>query len=388
MQTIKTSPYLKAFALAAICLAAFSSSCKKDKDLPIKAAVEVFKPELMKKELEKSFASARGYGFVITQNGQIVETADTGIGRMNPTGGASMPFTIDNYINIASVTKTLTGTTFLMFMRYRDLTLDSPIGPWLPDGWTKNPTMAKLKFRQLLTHTSGIRTSRTAWSNLKTVIANPPEGDNTPTYSNVNFALFRAMLPKMNNLQVYNIEQQGSTADFEQWMSERYIMIIQDNIFKKIGLHDRACVPVPGKTMDMFNEAPSPIASAATDDWTNTCGGGGFYLTVRDLSKIIVYLANTEEFLKNDEKAKMDAELLGWRKGMPVRGGTAYGHGGGLYNDTDASGGVTQGEQGLQTLIMKFPGKVELAIAVNSIGSDWRDMYQEAVDAYNAAWAL
>jgi D-alanyl-D-alanine carboxypeptidase len=382
---MKTPNSLKSLAIVALGLITFTS-CKKN-DLPVKSADEVFKPEIMKQKLEASLNGARGYGFVITQNKLIAATADSGIGSMD-RAGSTMPYSIDNYINIASVTKTLTATTFQMFMRYRDLTLDSTIGRWLPDGWSKNATMNKLTFRQLLTHTSGIRSSNTSWASLKTIIANPPEGDNSRQYSNINLALFRAMLPKMNNLQVYNIEQKGTTADFERWMAERYIMIIQDNIFKKIGLENRACVEVPGKTMDMFNEAPNSIVTDGTGDWTNICGGGGFYLTTRDLSKVIVYLANTEEFLTNGEKAKMDAEMLGWWRSMAVKGGTAYGHDGALYKDVDGDKAITTGEPGLQTIILKFPNSVELALTVNSIGSNWRALYTVARDAYNGAWQL
>lgn len=373
--------------IAAVGLLGFAtiSSCKKD-DIK-QAPGPVFNPETFKKNLQAALSPARGYGFVITQNKVIVKTADSGIGRQSAAGGGpDLPYSIDNFINIASVTKPLTATTFLMFMRYRDITLDSTIGRWLPDGWTKNSKMAKLTFRQLLTHTSGIRTSSTSWASLKSVIANAPEGDNTRSYSNVNLALFRAILPKMNNITVYNLEQKGSTDDFERWMAERYIMIIQDNIFKKIGLEDRACIPIAGKTMDMFNEAPSPIKSAATGDWTNFCGGGGFYLTTKDLAKFMVYLVHTDDFLTTSEKALMETEMIGWWGKFSVKNGTAYGHDGALYNDDDGNKAITTGEPGLQTIILKFPGSVELALSVNSIGSGWRNLYSIAQTAYNASW--
>lgn len=374
--------FLKIAVLSLLGLSVFYS-CKKD-DIK-KAPGPVFNPETFKKRLQASLSPARGYGFVITQNKVIVKTADSGIGSQSRASG-DLPYSIDNFINIASVTKPLTATTFLMFLRYRDLTLDSTIGRWLPETWSKNPKMSKLTFRQLLTHTSGIRASGTSWTSLKTVIANAPEGDNSRSYSNVNLALFRAILPKMNNLTLYNEKQKGSAADFERWMSERYIMIVQDNIFKKIDLADRACIPIPGKTMDMFNEAPSTIKSEPTGDWTNVCGGGGFYLTTRDMAKFMVYLVHTDDFLNTGEKALMESELIGWWASFPVTNGTAYGHDGALYSDDDGNKAITTGEPGLQTIILKFPGSVELALSVNSIGSGWRNLYSIAQNAYNASW--
>ena len=383
---MKPTSLLKAATILGLSLSLFSS-CKKQDNLAIKANVAVFKPEIFKQKLQASLSDANGYGFVITQNKQIAATAEAGTGSQGSTG-AKQPYSIDKYINIASVTKTLTATTFLKFMALRPFTLDSTIGPWLPEVWTKNGLMRNITFRQLLTHTSGIRSSGTDWATLKSIIAAPPEGNNTRTYSNINLALFRAMLPKMNNLAIYNTMQGKPTAEFEQWMSERYIMIVQDNIFKRIDLENRACVPLPGNTIDMFNEDPNAVVSRPTGDWTNSCGGGGFYLTTRDLSKFIVYLANTEEFLTEAQKTPMDAERLGWWQSLAVKNGTAYGHDGALYSDLNGDSTVSKGDVGLQTLIMKFPNSVEVAITVNSVGNGWRNLYNIAVEAYNDSFEL
>src|SRR5690349_4780275 len=180
-----------------ILIAGLFASCKKN-DIKKAPSTKVFKTEIFKEKLMQQLTAARGYGFVITQNGQIAQTHEAGIGSI--LRNDTMPFTINSFINIASVTKTLTTTTFIQFMRYRGITIDSAIGKWLPDSWPKNPQIRNLTFKQLLTHTSGIRTSRTGWANLKSVVANALEGPQTRSYSNVNLALFRAMLPKMNNL--------------------------------------------------------------------------------------------------------------------------------------------------------------------------------------------
>lgn len=380
---MKNSTLVKIAAIA-LCSLSLFASCKKNDKVAVPAA-ETLNTEKFKQNLITSLSAARGYGIIITQNGQIVKTADTGIGTQS-SAGASLAYSIDNYINIASVTKTLTATTFLMFMRYRDITLDSTIGRWLPDTWSKNAQFSKITFRQLMSHTSGIRGSSTSWASLKDAAGKAPDADKSRTYSNINLALFRAILPKMNNLSLYNTYQEGNATDFERWMSERYIMIVQDNIFKKIGLDNRACVSIPGKTMDMFNEAPSALKFATTGDWTNSCGGGGFYLTTRDLSKFIVYLVNTEDFLKANEKTMMETEMIGWWSNFSVKNGTAYGHDGALYSDADGSGDRSAGDPGLQTIILKFPNKVELVMTVNSLGSDWRNLYSIAKEAYNNAW--
>ncbi len=378
--------FLKAAIVLALSLSLFSS-CKKQDDLKIKANEQVFKPEIFKQKLQASLSDANGYGFVITQNKQIAATAEAGTGSQGSTG-AKQPYSIDKYINIASVTKTITATTFLKLMALHSIALDSSIGPWLPDVWNKNGLMSAITFRQLLTHTSGIRSSSTTWESLKTIIAAPPEGNNSRIYSNINLALFRAMLPRMHNPALYNLMQSKPAAEFEQWMAEQYIMVVQDNIFKKIGLNNRACLPLPGNTIDLFSEGPNAPVSRQTGDWTNACGAGGFYLTTRDLSKFIVYLANTEDFLTNSQKDTMDAQRLGWWQRLVVKNGTAFAHDGALYTDLNGDGTVSKGDVGLQTLIMKFPQSVEVAITVNSVGNGWRNLYTIAVNAYNDSFEL
>lgn len=380
----KHSISLKPLA-AVMLIAGLFASCKKD-NIKKGQSTKVFKTEIFKEELIKQLTSARGCGFVITQNGQIAQTHEAGIGSI--LRNDTMPFTINSFINIASVTKTLTTTTFIQFMRYRDITIDSTIGKWLPDSWPKNAQIRNLTFKQLLTHTSGIRTSRTGWSNLKTVVANALEGPQTRSYSNVNLALFRAMLPKMNNLNLFLANEANmSTEDFERWMSDRYIMIMQDNIFKRIDLQNRGCVTVPNQ-MQMFNEAPNTLKTDVTGDWTNFCGGGGFYLTTKDLSKFIVYLTHTNEFITDSERTLMDNEGLGWWQRLGVTGGTAYGHDGGLIGDLNDSGTLDPTEPGLQTLIIKFPNKVELALTVNSVPDTWRNLYSVATSAFDKAWVM
>jgi hypothetical protein len=170
-------------------------------------------------------------------------------------------------------------------------------------------------------------------------------------------------------------------------MSDRYIMIMQDNIFKKIDLQNRGCVTLSNQ-MQMFNEIPNTMRTDVTGDWTNFCGGGGFYLTTKDLSKFIVYLTHSNEFITDSERTLMDNEGLGWWQKLGVTGGTAYGHDGALIGDLNDSGTLDPSEPGLQTLIIKFPNKVELALSINSVPDTWRNMYSVATSAFNKAWVM
>ena len=381
---MKTQKHLLLLLICFVTVSIFS--CKKN-DIKKAPNTKVFKVELFKQNLMSQLAAARGYQFVITQNGVVAQTAAFGIGATGRTG--SVDADVNGYMNIASVTKTLTAITAIRLLKKNGINIDSTIGKWLPASWPKNDKISKLKFRQLLTHTSGIRTGTTTWSALRTVVANAPEGTTDYAYANANFALFRAMLPKLDNNLTFEYWETHMTEDnFDNWMSTLYISLVNNYVISNAELSERTCSPVSGTNYTMHNEAPQSLVSVPVGDWKQTCGGGGFYLTTMDLAKIMVYMTHSNKILSDNDRALMDDNRLGWNRIVPVIGGTALGHGGGLYEDVDNSGGVTPGDAGLQTLIIKFPNDVELALGINSIGNDWRNTNGIVQTAFNDAWVL
>ncbi len=382
---MKTSTRFFLNAGIAFLFAACMVSCQMIDNLPINSNEEVFDAELFKNNLNDQLTGARGYQFVITRNGRIAETEAVGIGAISRTG--NMASSIDGYVNIASVTKTLTATAALRVLPKAKVDLGDAIGPWLPDSWDVHPDISKITFRQLLTHTSGIRSGSGNWTNTRNLVGGPITESNEYSYANANFALFRLMLPKLNNKSEFESQEGKMTAeDFQFWMSAEYIKIVQNEVISKAGLGARGCAPVEGNTFQMLSEAPSGLVGVSIGDWTESAGGGGYFLTTRDMSRIIVYLTHSDEILNQTQRTQMDTEQLGWNRRFAVKGGFALGHGGGLYNDNDGSGDISFGDSGLQTLLIKFPGKIELALAINSVPSDWRNTNQIVQTAFNASW--
>lgn len=372
--------------LAAVCFAASLSitSCKKGEliqlPLPIKSNDKVFKTDIFKQQLQERLVGARGYQFVITHKGQVAETAAFGIGSVNGDNAD-----VNAFVNIASVTKTLTAITALKYLDA--FLLDNEIGPWLPSTWNRHADVRKLTFRQLLTHTSGIRGSGTSWSSLISTAGAKIDSPKTYAYSNINFALFRAMIPKLHDSVTFRKnEKDMGTAAFQSWMSSEYIRLVQAYIISRAGIGQRGCAPVAGRTFQMLNEAPSRLNGVSHTDWTEFCGGGGFVLTTMDMSRVITYLAEKDIILSDNKKLLMDTYRLGWNRVFPVEGGMAYGHGGALYSDVNQSDSLDVGDVGLQTLIMKFPARVQLALSINSVDSTWRNTSGIVKAAFDAAW--
>lgn len=367
------------FAGLALAMGSTITSCKKG--LPIKSNDKVFKVELFKQGLKQQLSAARGYQFIINKDGRWADSAVAGIGGFNRSN-VTFPASVNSEVNIASVTKHFTAVAVLKLLRVRKLNIESKIGQWLPASWPKNSTVANLKFKELLTHTSGIRASGTSWGTLKNVVATVPPGTKDPSYANANFALFRAMIPKLVNSSLFNSkEAELSDVEFDIWMGEEYVKQMNLLVFNPAGVAS-VCMPTPGRTTNMMlNEAPAALEGESLGDWTQTSGAGGFYLTTVQMARMIAYLVHSDAVIDIDIRDIMDSERIGYNRVFAVSDGIALGHGGLLY----AGGGKKT--PGLRTLIMKFPNNVELALAINSTDEGAkRDINTIVQTAYNNAW--
>jgi CubicO group peptidase (beta-lactamase class C family) len=81
-----------------------------------------------------------------------------GYGRANHFDPASKPPTGDNFLKVASITKTFTSQLLFVLRDKGIVHLDDPVSKFIPEFKIKSPyrTKAPLTLRQLATHTSGI----------------------------------------------------------------------------------------------------------------------------------------------------------------------------------------------------------------------------------------
>jgi D-alanyl-D-alanine carboxypeptidase len=347
------------------------SGCDKVKD-KFAPDSKVFKVDIFRANLQTQLNGALGYAFVINKDGQWVDSTSFGIGGTNPTGGGNISASVLHDINIASVTKPLTCIAAIKLMEQKGIDIDDQIGVWLPSYWAKSTSINTTTFRQLLTHTSNIQQSSTSWDSLKATASRPLTGPNTFVYANANFALFRALLPKMNDLDGFNAAENNSSG-FETWMSNQYISIMQDLVFTPAGLANITCRVNPGKTtMQAMNEVNNPpLIVRSSGDWTETCGGGGYYLTTMEMAQVMAYLAHTGGVLTGAQKTLMDDNLLGWdpNDSFTSTHGKVFGKDGALFWDNDNDGNVSGGDSGLQTWVGKFPNGVELALSITLLAA-------------------
>jgi hypothetical protein len=380
------------FTLLIICVFTLFFSCnKKGKELDVASNLKVFDVALFRQRIVTQLNGSIGYTVLINKDGKLVDTFSFGISRVNATGGGVTPISIYHDINIASVTKPFTAIAAIKLMEQKGILMNFPIGAWLPNSWQKSTAISQITFQELLTHNSGIRMSSFLWDSLQALVSNPQLGTKTFSYSNANFALFRALLPKLNDASAFNIKENNLSAQlFREWMSQEYISIMNDLVFNPAQVYNASCNTDPNKTtIQAFSESNIQVLNTADfGDWTERSGGGGFYLSPFEMAQVMAYLAHTNSVLNSAQKKMMDDNLLGWdpNDSYVTNYGTVYGKDGFLYQDFDSNRQVSAGDPGLQTWVGKFPNKVELVIIVNSIGSSTRDLSEISQSAYLNAW--
>jgi CubicO group peptidase (beta-lactamase class C family) len=103
--------------------------------------------------------------------------------------------------NVASVSKIVTTIGVLQSLARHHITLDSKIGPYLPQDWTRGNGVDDVTFHQLLTHSSGFQAPvNVDYTGLKQLVATDidpmfkasHQARGNGYYNNLNFAISRA----------------------------------------------------------------------------------------------------------------------------------------------------------------------------------------------------
>lgn len=393
---MKTKNHFLLSAVAVLAIA--SSACKKDQIDDIKSNGKAFSPQQFKENIIAALGHRNiGYTFVINHKGKWADTAARGFARMSQDG--AIPHSVYKEMNIASVSKWLTATGALKLLDYKQINLEDSIYKWLPKSWTLGNKVKSITFHQLLTHKSGLTTKDirygTDYNSLKTCIAtgvvNEAKGYN---YSNVNFALFRILFSFLNDrngaltMESYHLSNKD-TAAFSEYLAVRYTQLMQTLVFTPSEAGMVLCTPEDRSTVTMmYNEANPIIPGKTLGDWKLISGGGGYYMSAFQLAKVMAYVFHSEKVLTKaqqqvllDNRYGLDAE-----DGPSTHRGQSYGKDGALASDVNNDGAIGKPDPGLQTLIMKLPGDVELVFFINSLTDGFTFYTTMMKEAYEAAW--
>jgi hypothetical protein len=260
----------------------------------------------------ESALSGKVVGYISTV-GSLAIVSQDGVAR-TPADSPSMPMDSDIRTDIASLSKVLTTIGALQSLEAHNLTIESKISPYLPPDWTQGPNIDTITFHDLLTHSAGFRVdgngSNTTYAVLKQQIENGVNlsDKSVPQYNNLNFAIFRELLPFMEGFNDPGPAARPSTT------AAFYINYMNQHVFQPLGIANAGCDPA-AVSQPMLTYPVPPIGSTkGTDwgDWTLACGGGGWLLDAGELYKVMLDLAGGNTLLSDDQKYVMNTNCLGW----------------------------------------------------------------------------
>jgi CubicO group peptidase (beta-lactamase class C family) len=257
-------------------------------------------------------------------------------------------------VNVASVGKMFTTIAVLKSLARHHLSIDSRIWPFLPPDWVKGPGIDTITFRELLTHRAGFRldssrvfeTDNAAREQVRQGIQQIDK--QVADYNNINFTIFRDMLPFMEGVPDPGPAARAAAA------TRFFISYVQRQVFDPAGVTDATCAPVRG-AMLMYPPGPGTAPGSPAQVGPSACSGGGWFMTPASMRRVLEGLISGS-LLSGRQRQQMDGNCLGW----DCSGGGQAGYRG-KYGD-----GGDPGSAGLQIFFGILAGTIPVVIATNS----------------------
>ena len=382
-------------------------------------SAKIFRVALYEDALVNALENANGtggYSYAIYQNGKLLRSGAAGFARYSPY----VPWTPDTPFSMMSMGKTITAAAYVKLIAEReDISLLSPITPYLPDGWSPDPNLAPVTFRHLLSHTSGLTTPTDPWSGIKIQVETNvlPAGSSVPDangnivpagvgsffYSNTNFTLGRVMMAYMlDKPQAQTLEWLGAG---DIYTTHVYRSRVLSSIFAPIGL-DSSKVdvqPIGGYPAGFYGLAPIGAGGASllvsyfepTDGSTALNSGAGYWnLSVKSYGKFLDALSHRKYRVVTN-----NVTIDPWEHMTRTVNATNSGLGlfrvPGAYGDYYThNGGWSNGVVGACARWMVYPNGVSAVWAMNAAVQDGNGTPQcpvanegrMMIDAYDNAW--
>ena len=261
----------------------------------------------------------------------------------------------DVMVNVLSVGKMFTTIAVLQSLARHHLSIDSRIWPFLPPDWVKGPGIDTITFRELLTHRAGFRldstlvfkTGNAAREQIRQGIQQVDK--RVADYNNIDFTIFRDMLPFMEGAPDPGPAARAAAAD------RFFLTYMQRQVFDPVGVTDATCAPVrhamliyppPGAGTAPGKQAPVPPSA---------CSGGGSFMTPASMLRVLQGLIRGS-LLSTSQRQQMDRNCLGWD--CSITSQTGY--------RGKTGGPFCYGSACLQIFIGILAGTIPVVIATNS----------------------
>lgn len=344
------------------------------------------------------------YRFIVCDDTSVLGSGQGGFAR-TAVDPPQLLATIEDRLNIASMSKTLTAAAVLSTLQAKNLSVDTLIAGFLPSSWTLHPVVKTLTFRDFLTHRTGFNeaTDRSDYEGIKLSLQQGPPNPAKAAwdYRNINFATFRVILPYLNSYDRFTKQVKLiilSTAKPDQVLADGYINIVNKRVLEPSGVPAAACdsktltpastsgpggrpAPVSAKLPVLLYEYQNPtVKGLDLGDRTLICGAEGWSLSVVDYAKFLQTLLFTEIIMSEKYRGYMlmggalEYKGLGMNMDSPLAGGNVYSHG----------AWIPWGKAQVAGWYLYFENTKLVVVALSNAGHkpDWANWYDSVKQAY------
>jgi CubicO group peptidase (beta-lactamase class C family) len=383
----------KVLALAALCAATANVSAQD------RVAAHQFSAAKMAAAIEATMKpEVVAFSYTIAKDGKVALEKGIGPARITLDGYRQHGPMQRN--NIASVTKTFTALAILQLIeankaKGKAISINTKIGPYLPDGWTAGANVANLSFAELMRHTTGFSSgnlngfSLLGYEGIRKMVAagtTPPKGggaERDRAYDNANYALLRELMPKLwagtGQIVLQKIDGSGIYKTQGDYTSALYNAYVNDKIFEPIGIKNVYCSD-NGAAATLYYPLQPTVKGVIAPDQSKFCGSGGMYLATNEMARFFVYLFNTEKLLPAAVRKEMMDKRLGL-DGTNTSRGLGYSR-----NGIVGVGSNSQGKGGTKACMIHLPGGVDASLVQNSPDNAKISPCSVLVAAYEAGW--
>ena len=286
-----------------------------------------------------------GFRFVVCNDTSMLGSGVGGFSRM-AVDPPETPATLEDRLNIASMSKTLTAAAVLSTLQAKNLSPDALVAPFLPPDWTLHAQVKKLTFRDFLNHRTGFNeaTDRSDYAGIQQSMHQGPPNPIHATYEyrNINFAAMRLVLPYLHSYNRFTHQvtlQAGSTP--AETLAKAYIAIVNQRVLEPSGVATAGCdsktlqQPPPKPRLPVLLYAYHQPTTKGVDlgDQTLYSGAQGWSVSVVDYAQFLQTLLCTEIIVSEKHRALMlgvgaaDGHGLGINRDAPLAGSNVYSHG-------------------------------------------------------------
>jgi Beta-lactamase len=326
-----------------------------------------------------------GYQFVIHHKGSVKSFASGGEARMAPDAAPRGMSNFDK-LNVASVSKTVTGAALIHVLNAKGKTVDDLIWTYLPSHWTIPQSVKTLTFKNLLQHKSGFRTTYGSdYANLKKLVGEGTDADHSYIYCNANFALMRFLIAELNGSSITAVPANTTGAALTvietlqaTEYTNAYMNYCQTHVFDKVaGASDMACKPTDDSPALCYHFPKDNGSGTTFGDMTLTNGERGWHMNTFQMANFFSKLHYSEEILPKTLSDRMINESMAYDALGTTPKGVKY-----YWKNGNYPGSMNPGE--LNACIIGFGTDIQISILINSqhVGSDW--YINEIIKAFDA----